>query len=87
MQRNRIRIKVEKGPEASFVARLVQAANEYESKIYFDLDEKNINAKSIMGMMNLHLYSGEEIEITADGSDEVEALAHMVSLLAGESDE
>ena len=35
--------------------------------------EKNINAKSIMGMMSLNLIGGEEITVVTDGEDEQKA--------------
>ena len=35
--------------------------------------EKNINAKSIMGMMSLSLAGGDEITVVTDGEDEKKA--------------
>ena len=38
-------------------------------------DTREVNAKSIMGMMSLTLMPGEEITVVANGTDEKEAAA------------
>lgn len=63
-------INIPKGLEARPVALLVQVASQYESSIYVEIQEKKVNAKSIMGMMSLGLAEGEKITIIANGSDE-----------------
>ena len=55
------------------IALLVQEASQYASKVYIQVGEKNINAKSIMGMMSLTLSGGEEITVVTDGEDEKKA--------------
>ncbi len=72
-----ITINIPKGLEARPVAVLVQVASKYESSIYVEIQEKKVNAKSIMGMMSLGLAEGEEVTITANGSDENDAIAEM----------
>lgn len=56
------------------IAMLVQVASQYESSIYVDDDSKRVNAKSIMGMMTLGLENGLKLVVTADGSDEQQAI-------------
>ena len=56
------------------IAMLVQVASQYESSIYVDDDSKRVNAKSIMGMMTLGLANGLKLVVTADGSDEQQAI-------------
>ena len=51
-------INIQKGLEARPVALLVQVASQYESSIYVEIQEKKVNAKSIMGMMSLGLAVG-----------------------------
>lgn len=63
-------INIPKGLEAWPVALLVQVASQYESSIYVEIQEKKVNAKSIMGMMSLGLAEGEKITIIANGPDE-----------------
>lgn len=67
--------------EARLSANLVQKANQYASKIYFELGEKRVNAKSIMGMMSLTLLAGEEITLDAEGNDEQVALDELSAFL------
>lgn len=67
-------VNIPKGLDARPVALLVQVASQYESSIYLEIQEKKVNAKSIMGMMSLALAEGEEITIIANGPDEQDAV-------------
>ena len=48
-------VKADPGFDGRPIALLVQEASQYASKVYIQVAEKNINAKSIMGMMSLNL--------------------------------
>ncbi len=78
----KISIKIPTGLEARPVALLVQVASQYESNIYVECDDKKINAKSIMGMMSLALAAGEEVTVSADGSDEEIAMQNIEKYLS-----
>ena len=52
---------------------MVQEASQYASKVYIKVEDKSINAKSIMGMMSLSLSEGEEVTIFTEGEDEEKA--------------
>lgn len=80
----RITIKIPTGLEARPVALLVQVASQYESNIYVGSQEKKVNAKSIMGMMSLGIVEGEEVTISANGSDEEKAIENMEKYLTSE---
>jgi catabolite repression HPr-like protein len=82
MVTKKILIKIPTGLEARPVALLVQVASQYDSNIYVECDEKKVNAKSIMGMMSLGLAAGEEVTVTADGSDEVLAMENIEKYLS-----
>ncbi|KSV57971.1 HPr family phosphocarrier protein [Acetivibrio ethanolgignens] len=84
MVSKKITIKIPTGLEARPVALLVQVASQYESSIYIECEDKKVNAKSIMGMMSLGLAAGEEVEVTATGSDEEKAVAEIEKYLASE---
>ena len=62
----------EDGIEGRPIALLVQEASQYASKVYIQVDNKKINAKSIMGMMSLALQEGE-VTVVAEGEDEEKA--------------
>ena len=68
--------------EARPIAHLVQEASQYSSKVYIELDEKKINAKSIMGMMSLKLTKGTKLVVVADGDDESNASEGVEAFLA-----
>ena len=73
MIRKPVTIQLSEGLDARPIALLVQEASQYSSMVYIEVDSKQINAKSIMGMMSLRLLPGEEISIVASGTDEAEA--------------
>ena len=77
-------INIPKGLEARPVALLVQVASQYESSIYVEIQEKKVNAKSIMGMMSLKLQKGEDVTIIADGQDEDAAVSGVATFLGAQ---
>ena len=79
-----IKIKLSGGLEARPVAVLVQVASKYDSTVYLQIDNKKVNAKSIMGMMSLGLNTGEDVTVLVDGADEKEALENIEKYLSGE---
>lgn len=68
-------------PEARPIANLVQMANKYASRIYLEMGEARVNAKSIMGMMGLALMNGETVVVDAEGEDEEEAVRALAKFL------
>jgi catabolite repression HPr-like protein len=77
-----ITIQLASGLEARPVALLVQVASQYESRIYVESGKAKVNAKSIMGMMTLGLDMGESIIVSADGSDEQDAIDNIEKYLS-----
>ena len=67
--------------EATRIAHLVQVANQFNSSVYFEMDTKRVNAKSIMGMMSLILSSGDVITTNAEGDDEENAVVELEKFL------
>jgi catabolite repression HPr-like protein len=80
-----VKVNIKSGLDARPVALLVQAASQYESKIYVESGSKKFNAKSIMGMMTLGLSEGDEITIQADGTDEETAMTDIEKFLSGQN--
>jgi len=56
------------------IAELVQIACKYDSHIEIEGEGKNINAKSLMGIMAFGLKKGMEVSISAKGTDEKAAV-------------
>ena len=79
-----IKIELASGLEARPAAMLVQVASQYESSIYVESDAKRVNAKSIMGMMSIGLADGDELIVSADGSDEKKAIEEIERFLNGQ---
>ncbi|MCI9076503.1 MAG: HPr family phosphocarrier protein [Dorea sp.] len=77
-----ITFKLNEGLDARPIALLVQEANQYASTVYIEVENKKINAKSIMGMMSLQLGNGEELTVVADGEDEEDAIQGVENFLA-----
>ncbi len=61
---------------------LVQTAGRYASSIRLKMDNKEINLKSIMGVISIGSLSGNKVEITAEGSDEANACEAIVDFLS-----
>ena len=77
-----ITIQIADGLEARPTALLVQVASQYDSKIYVEIGDKKVNAKSIMGMMTLGLSAGESVVVSAAGSDEMNAIENIEKYLS-----
>ncbi len=71
--------KVHKNP----VAELVQVACRYDSHIEIESEGKNINAKSLMGIMAFGLKQGMKVNVTAEGNDAEAAVSGVSEFLAG----
>ncbi|MCR2043972.1 HPr family phosphocarrier protein [Anaerosalibacter massiliensis] len=81
MESKKVVVKNEIGLHARPAALFVQTANKYLSNIYIELDGKKVNGKSIMGVMSLGVFQGEEINIIAQGEDEKEAVKDLSDLI------
>ena len=59
---------------------LVQLTLKYNSSILIEKEGKQVNAKSIMGVITMAAHYGTELKIIAEGDDEEEAVAAIVNL-------
>ncbi len=76
-----IQIDWPEGVEMKSIAMLIQKASNYSSTIHISKGDRRANAKSLLGMMSLGIEDGADIEISAEGSDEEEAVAAIVDFL------
>ncbi len=83
MIKKKLKVQIPSGLEARPVALLVQVASQYDSSVYVEMEDKRVNAKSIMGMMTLGLNEGEDIVISAEGADETAAMEGIEKYLSG----
>lgn len=84
MLEKKITVQKKDGLDAGMIAVLVQHACKFESKIYLESDDKKVNAKSIMGMMNIGVRKNGEVTIYTEGSDEEDAMREIEDYLLQE---
>ncbi|MCM2531238.1 phosphocarrier protein HPr [Neobacillus pocheonensis] len=63
---------------------LVSTASQFKSDVKLEYKEKQVNLKSIMGVMSLGIPSGAEIKILAEGEDGDEAVQKLEEVLKKE---
>ena len=59
----------------------IQRANEFQSSIWVERDERRVNAKSLLWVLSLGILGQHQIRIIADGTDEKEAVDALVNLV------
>lgn len=59
----------------------VQKANEFESSIWIESDNRKMNAKSLLGIMSLGIATDSTVTISAVGSDAEAAVTALEALL------
>ncbi|MEC2057568.1 phosphocarrier protein HPr [Peribacillus psychrosaccharolyticus] len=75
------KVIAETGIHARPATLLVQAAGKFDSDINLEFNGKKVNLKSIMGVMSLGIGKDADITITAEGSDEQDALRTLADTL------
>ncbi|MFC4712143.1 phosphocarrier protein HPr [Planococcus dechangensis] len=74
----------EAGVHARPASALVGSVSKFQSDITLEYKGKNVNLKSILGVMSLGVTSGSTVTIAADGADEEEAMARIDEVLKSE---
>ena len=82
MQKTSVTINNKLGLHARASAKLTKLAGGFACDVHMSRNGRRINAKSIMGVMMLAAGVGSEVEIEADGPDEVQALEAIKALIA-----
>lgn len=77
-------VTAETGIHARPATLLVQAASGFNSDINLTYNGKSVNLKSIMGVMSLGVGQNADVEITAEGDDEAEAIAAITETMTKE---
>ena len=68
--------------EARPAALFVQTASQFSSSIHLRIDDKTINAKSIMGVISLGVLDNQRVTVIADGQDEEQAVDKLEQFLS-----
>lgn len=74
-------VKCESGLHNKQATYFIQKANDFKSSIWIEVDERRINAKSLLGVLSMAIVPGSEVTLTAEGIDEVEAVKTLSSML------
>ena len=87
MQQCRISILNALGMHARAAAKFVHTAGRFSAHITVARGEREVDGKSIMGLLLLAAAQGSWIRITADGPDEADAIAALCALVERGFDE
>lgn len=71
------------GLHARPAAMFVKVSSAWNSEIWVEKDDEQVNGKSIMGLMMLAAGCGAKISVSAEGPDEEQAMAALEQLVAG----
>lgn len=82
MQQRTIIITNRLGLHARAAAKLVKLAAGFQSRLLIEAGQKTANAKSIFSVLLLAAARNTQIEITAEGPDEEDAIAALCQLIA-----
>lgn len=74
-------VKCESGLHNKQATYFIQKANEFKSSIWLEAEERKINAKSLLGVLSMGIFTGSTVNLIADGSDEVEAVKALAQML------
>ncbi len=81
MQRKTLTIINKLGLHARAAAKFVQVSSGFESEINVHSKHREVNGKSIMGVMMLAAGKGSTIDIIATGADDVAAMNALEALI------
>ncbi|GEN82791.1 HPr-like protein Crh [Sporosarcina luteola] len=85
MAEKTVEVKMKTGLQARQAAQFVQEANKFTSDVFLKKDERQVNAKSIMGVMSLAVAKGVSVTLIAEGMDEEQAIATLSALVEKEN--
>ncbi len=74
-------IKNQIGLHARPATYFIQKANEFKSTIWVEKDERQVSAKSLLGVLSMGIVRGTTINIKAEGIDEEAAVNALVELV------
>ncbi|MGF1876110.1 HPr family phosphocarrier protein [Photobacterium frigidiphilum] len=80
-------IKNRLGLHARAAIKLVELTQSFEATIIISNDEKSATADSVMGLLMLESAQGQQINVSAEGSDAEQALNAVTDLIEAGFDE
>ena len=74
-------VRCESGLHNKQATYFIQKANEFRSSIWIEVDNRKINAKSLLGVLSMGVIQGTAITLIADGIDEEAAVEELTQML------
>lgn len=81
MIERKVKILNSLGLHARPSAQFVQIASKFKSDVYLSKNDREVNGKSIMGVMTLAAEMGSLLTIRVNGRDEKKAMEALVNLI------
>ena len=74
-------VKNQVGLHARPATYFIQKANEFKATIWVEKEERQVSAKSLLGVLSMGIVRGTTINIKAEGIDEEAAVNSLVELI------
>lgn len=71
------------GLHARAASKFVGLANKYDAEVFVAVGEREVNAKSILGVLMLAASKGTQVNLRCEGAEAVEAYDALAELVAG----
>ena len=81
MYSKNIVVKSDVGLHAKAATLFVAKANTYKSAVFVAKGDRKVNAKSLLGLLAIAVGRGEEITLSAEGADQIEAVDGLCVLI------
>lgn len=74
-------VKCESGLHNKQATYFIQKANDFRSTIWVEVENRRINAKSLLGVLSMGIMTGTAVTLIAEGPDEVQAVDALSEML------
>ena len=81
MYSKEVTVKNQVGLHARPATYFIQKANEFKSTIWVEKDERQVSAKSLLGVLSMGIVRGTTVTLKAEGNDEEAAVNALVDLI------
>lgn len=75
-------VVVEKMLDTRLAAMFVQTASKFKSNVKIEIENKKVNAKSLMCIISLGITEGSKVKLMAEGEDAQAAVEEIAEVLA-----
>ena len=76
-----VKFQCDETTQMKAIAVLIKKASAFDSRIWLTKGDRKANAKSLLGVMSLGIEDGVQLDVSAEGNDEVAAVDELVAYL------